>query len=368
MLLAQEHKEQEPKPIEAPCTWNGADMQNRTDWLRPFSAVELAEIDAALHSVKQRGLELFDIGKADFALPGLSRELAKISQELESGRGMIMLRGLPLTYTPDDLRTVYWGMGTHLGTAVSQNKTGEMLGVVKDFGGPVVNTTRRGSKTAHRLQFHSDRCDVVGLLCVRKAMSGGASRIVSAVTLHNEIARRRPDLIGLFYDNWDHSWQGEQPPGSGRTNQRPIFSMRDGCFSGLFSPAYIWFAQDFPEVPRHTPAQVEALKLFDELADELALDMHFEPGDIQLLNNHVIYHGRTSFVDYAEPERKRVLLRLWLSVPGSRPLAPIYKEVFGGVERGELRGGVPCQEGWWRDLTQFRKHRTGIHATQGLSW
>lgn len=359
---------QKHRPIDAPCAWKGADMKDKTDWLRPFRADELAEIDAALQSVKRRGLDLFDIGKEDFPLPDFSRELAKIAQELESGRGMIMLRGLPLAYSPDDLRTAYWGIGTHLGTAVSQNKTGELLGVVKDFGGPIVNTTRRGSKTAAWLDFHSDRCDVVGLLCVRKAKSGGASRIVSSVAIHNEILRRRPDLIGLFYDDWVHSWQGEEPPGSGHTNLRPIFSFRDGYFTGLFSPAYIRFAQDFPDVPRHTPAQQEALDLYSALADELALNMDFEPGDIQLLNNHVIYHGRTSFEDYPEEERKRVLLRLWLSVPTARPLSPCYKEVFGGIERGEVRGGVPCREGWWRDIGQFRKQRTGIHATKGLTW
>jgi Taurine catabolism dioxygenase TauD, TfdA family len=357
------------QPIDAPCAWKGADMQQSPgEWLRPFSAAELAEIDAALQSVKSRGIDMFDLCRENFPLPNFARELAKISLALESGRGMIMLRGLPLTYTPDDLRTVYWGIGAYLGTAVSQNKNGEMLGVVKDFQQAYTNTTRRGSKTSAELQFHSDRCDVVGLLCVRKAKSGGASRIVSAVTMHNEMLRRRPDLIGLFYDNWDHSWQGEEPPGSARTQWRPIWTFRDGFFSGLFSPAYVAFAQDYPEVKRHTPAQVEALKLFDELAEELALDMHFEPGDIQLLNNHTIYHGRTRFEDHAEPDRQRLLLRLWLSVDGARPLAPTYKEVFGGIERGELRGGVPCKEGWWRDVTQFRKQRTGIHATQGWTW
>ncbi len=119
---------------------------------------------------------------------------------------------------------------------------------------------------------------------------------------------------------------------------------------------------------RHTPQQLEALKLFDELADELALDMHFQPGDIQFLNNHVIYHGRTRFVDYLEAEKRRVLLRLWLFVPGARPLAPSYKEVYGGTEQGEPRGGVPCKEGWWRTVHQFQQNRTGIHATQPLSW
>jgi hypothetical protein len=359
------------QPLAMPCAWTGEEMKHRSDWVRPFTAAELQEIGAALQSVKRRGLDLFDVDKTGFPLPELSKELARISQELESGRGMIMLRGLPLTYTPDDLRTVYWGLGSHLGTAVSQDKSGELLGVVKDFQidyATTTRTTRRGFKTAEGLQFHSDRCDLVGLLCVRKSKSGGASRVVSAVTIHNEILRRRPDLIHLFYEDWHHSWQGEQPPGSARTVRRPIFSMRDGYFSGLFSPAYIKYAQDFPEVPRHTPAQIEALKLFGALAEELALAMHFQPGDIQLVNNHLMYHGRTAFEDYTEADKKRVLLRLWLSPPGSRPLSPLYKEQFGGIEAGDVRGGVLCQEGWWRDVTQFRKNRTGIHATQGLSW
>lgn len=356
------------RSIDAPYAWKGADLQDRTDWLRPFSASELAEIDAALQAVKARKLELFDIGKEDFPLPAFSKEIAKISRELETGRGMIMLRGLPLSYSPDDLRTVYWGIGAHLGTAVSQNQTGELLGLVKDFGGPIVNTKRRGGKTALMLEFHSDRCDVVGLLCVRNAMSGGASRIVSAAAIHNEILRRRPDLIDEFYSDWEHSWQGEEPPGCGRTDSRPIFGFRDGYFTGLFSPAYIKFAQEFPDVPRHTPRQKEALQLYGRLANELSLDMHFEPGDIQLLNNHLMYHGRTEFVDYPEEGRKRLLLRLWLSVPTSRPLPERWKSVFGSTEAGAPRGGVLCREGWWRDVTEFRKNRTGIHAGQKMGW
>ena len=353
------------RPIEAPYAWKGADMQNReSEWLRPFRPDELAEIDAALNAIKERRLDLFDMSREDFPLPTFSKELAKIAQELETGRGMIMLRGLPLAYSPDDLRTVYWGIGTHLGTAVSQNKDGELLGIVTDIGAPIVNTTRRGSKTSLGLEFHSDRCDVVGLLCVRKAKSGGASRIVSAAAIHNEILRRRPDLIDVCYEDWVHSWQGEEPPGSARAYLRPLFGFRDGYFTGLFSPAYTKFAQEFPEVPRHTAAQVEALELYGQLANELALDMHFEPGDIQLLNNHLIYHGRTQYVDYPEEERKRLLLRLWLSVPGSRPLPKGYEVVLVSNEAGAVRGGVPCREGWWRDVTQFREKRTGVHARE----
>ena len=356
------------KEIDAPFVWKGADLQNRTDWIRPFTNEELAEIDAALQSCKARGLVWADITREDFPLPRLGAALGGIAEELETGRGMILLRGLPLEYSPEDLRTVYWGIGTHLGTAVSQGGRGELLGVVEDEGKAVEITKRRGSKTADALPFHADRCDVVGLLCVRKAKSGGASKIVSAAAIHNEILRQRPDLIDTFYGNWEHSWQGEEPPGCGRTDTRPIFGFRDGYFTGLFSPAYIKFAQEFPETPRHTPQQREALDLYGKLTNELALDMHFEPGDIQLLNNHLMYHGRTHFEDYPEAHRKRLLLRLWLSVPGSRPLPQGWKTVFGDIEAGAVRGGVMCREGWWRDVGQFREKRTGVHASQAAGW
>ena len=344
------------RPIEAPFAWKGADLQGRTDWIRPFRPAELAEIDAALQGVVRRGLGWMDVTREDFPLPAFALELATIAQELETGRGMILLRGLPLAYSPDELRMAYWGIGAHLGTAVSQGGRGELLASVEDEGAAVENTKRRGSKTSGSLPFHSDRCDIVGLLCVRKAKSGGLSRIASAAAIHNEVMRRRPDLINAFYADWHNSRQGDEQPGESRAYPKPIFGFRDGHFTGLFSPAYIKFAQEFPEVPRLTRAQEEALELFGELSDELALNMTFEPGDIQLLNNHLIYHARTRYDDYPEKDRKRLLLRLWLAVPGSRPLPRGYELLFGNIEAGAVRGGVPAREGW-RDVTQLRARK-----------
>jgi hypothetical protein len=342
--------------IEAPFAWKGADLQHRTDWIRPFTAAELAEIDAAVQGVKRRGLDWMDVTREDFPLPAFSAALASIARELETGRGMILLRGLPLAYSPEDLRLAYWGIGAHLGTAVTQGGRGELLGIVEDEGKEVEVTKRRGSKTAGSLPFHSDRCDVVGLLCVRKAKSGGLSRIVSAAAIHNEVLRRRPDLMDIFYADWHNSRQGDEQPGESRAYPKPIFGFRDGHFTGLFSPAYIQSAQQFPEVPRLTRPQEEALDLFGELSDSLALDMAFEPGDIQLLNNHLIYHARTRYDDYPEKERKRLLLRLWLAVPGSRPLPAGYELLFGQIEAGAVRGGVPAKEGW-RDVNQMRARK-----------
>ena len=348
------------KEIVAPFAWKGADLQDQTDWIRPFRPDELKEIDAALQGVKRRGLDWVDVTREDFPLPAFSSELAQIAQELETGRGMILLRGLPLEYSPDDLRIVYWGIGAHLGTAVSQGGRGELLGIVEDEGKAVENTKRRGSKTSGSLPFHSDRCDIVGLLCVRKAKSGGMSRIASAAAIHNEVLRRRPDLIDAYYADWHNSRQGDEQPGESRAYPKPIFGFRDGHFTGLFSPAYIQFAQEYPEVPRLTQAQEDALDLFGGLSDELALNMSFEPGDIQLLNNHLIYHARSRYDDFPEKDRKRLLLRLWLAVPGSRPLPGGYELLFGSIDAGAVRGGVPAREGW-RDVTQLRARR----ATRG---
>jgi hypothetical protein len=342
--------------IVAPFAWKGADLEKSTDWIRRFSATELAEIDTALHAVQRRGLDWLDVTRDDFPLPKFADGLAKIARELETGRGIVLLRGLPLSYTPDELRLVYWGIGTHLGTAVSQGGRGELLGVVEDEGKAVENTKIRGSKTAGELSFHGDRCDVVGLLCVRKARSGGISRIVSAAQIHNEVLRRRPDLIEVFYADWHNSRQGDEQPGEARAYPKPIFGFRDGHFTGMFSPAYIRYAQDFPEVPRLSSAQSEALELYDELAEELALNMEFEPGDIQLLNNHLTYHARTRYDDHEEKDKKRLLLRLWLAVPGSRPLPAGYELLFGSIEAGAVRGGVASTEGW-RDVNQLRERQ-----------
>lgn len=350
-------------PIAAPFAWKGADLQHSTEWIRPFSQLELEEIDCALQGVKRLGLAWVDIAREDFPLPNFGQAIAAIAQELETGRGMILLRGLPLAYAPEDLRTVYWGIGTHLGTAVSQGGRGELLGVVEDEGKDVDVTKRRGSKTAGSLPFHADRCDVVGLLCVRKAKSGGLSRVASAAAIHNEVLRRRPDLIDVFYADWYNSRQGDEAAGESRAYPKPIFAFCDGHFTGLFSPAYIRSAQQYPEVPRLTARQEEALELFGTLADELELNMAFEPGDIQLLNNHLIYHARTNYVDHEEKDRKRLLLRLWLSVPGSRPLPQGYELLFGDTEAGALRGGVPSREGW-RYVTEYRSAKNRRSAEE----
>ena len=347
------------REIVAPFAWIGAQLEKSTDWIRHFSATELAEIDVALRHVQGKGMDWLDVTRDDFTLPTFAPELAKVAQALETGRGIVLLRGLPITYTLDEMRLVYWGIGTHLGTAVCQGGRGELLGIVEDEGKTVEKTKIRGSKTSRELPFHGDRCDVVGLLCVRTARSGGVSRIVSAAQIHNEVLRRRPDLLKVFYADWYNSRQGDEQPGEKRAYPKPIFGFHDGHFTGIFSPAYIKFAQDFAEVPRLTPAQEDALDLYGDLSEELALNMDFQPGDIQFLNNHLTYHARTRYDDYEEKEKRRLLLRLWLAVPGSRPLPSGYEILFGSIAGGAIRGGVASKEGW-RDVNELRQRRRHV--------
>lgn len=352
-----EVNDQKHHPIRGPSVWTGEELRKVSDWIRPFDDAELAEIDAAVRAFEASGLDPLDITPENFPLPRMRAAVDAIADELEHGRGMILLRGLPSTYSAQQLKLAYWGLGVHLGVPVSQSPRGEFLQDVKDYGESVELTKSRGSRTTRELPFHADRCDVVGLLCVRPAASGGASRVVSATAIHNAVLERADGLIDQFYADFHQSRQGEEPPGESPFFPQPIFNVHEGRFTGQFSPAYIRFAQMIPGCPPLTDRQKEALEVFGALADELCLDMDFRPGDIQLLNNHVAYHARTAFKDHADPASKRLLLRLWLAVPNSRPLPASYAITWGCTEGGSVRGGVPSRTGSARDLLSERARR-----------
>ena len=340
-------------PIPGPAVWHGRDLAGASDWIRPLTAAAIAEIDAALRSVQARGLPWRQITRQDFPLPGFSAELAQVSRDLEWGRGLVLLRGLPVArYSEDELRAIWWGLGCHLGTAVYQNAHGELIGEVRDeirLYGEVVQpavpetegiTSRAKARSSGPLRWHTDRCDVVGLLCVRSARRGGTSRVVSVPAVSNAIRERRPDLHALLCADYHRSRQGEEAGGEASVYAMPIFAMRDGKFTTQYSRTFVEAAQKSTSVPRLTPAQDEALDLLAAVCDELGHDMDLFPGDIQLLNNHLIYHGRTAYEDAPDPGRDRLLLRLWLAPPDSRPLPDGFEALWGSIEGGAVRGGI----------------------------
>jgi hypothetical protein len=310
-------------------------MRRDTSWIQPLTEEERGELRAAATAVRRKTPGL-DFGKQDFPLARLGERLARVRSELEDGSGVVLLRGLPVEdWDPESIEQVYWGIGAHLGSALAQTPRGELLIKVQDQGGDQYrDPTARGYHTARRLPFHNDQGDVVGLLCVRTCKSGGASCIASAAAVHNEILRTRPDLLALLYGPWYSDIRGEQPPGRPAWYVEPRFSQFQGKLFTQHGRTYVDSAQRFPEVPRLTPAQLEAMALVDSLcaSDQYRLDMDFRPGDIQFLNNRVVLHSRTDFVDFEEPGRKRLLLRLWLRTPGYRELPEYFRPRFEDMD------------------------------------
>jgi hypothetical protein len=333
--------------LEGPSVWTGAEMRRReAEWTYRLSPIEIAEIEAAVAAVRQRGLDLADIRRDDFPLPTLGPALESLCAEVVGGRGFVLVRGLPVEDRPiEQTATAYWGIGSYFGSARSQNAKGHLLGHVYDLdqGLSATNPNLRSYATNERQNFHIDRCDVVGLLCLRRAKEGGLSTLVSSMTLHNVMAERRPDLLERLYQPVPVDRRGEVPEGKAPFYEAPVFNPHDGLVSVLYSRLHIGSAQRFPEARRLTASDLEALDMLQELAadPDLRLDMNFMPGDMQFLHNHTILHARSAYQDWPEPERRRHLLRLWLAPPAARKLPPVFAECYGGLTAGD-RGGIIC--------------------------
>jgi hypothetical protein len=332
-----------PPAVEGPAVWYGPEMMSRTEWVHTLSVDDVAEIEAAIRPIVVAGVDLARITKADVPLPTLGPQLAQICDEVVNGRGFAVLRALPVErWSMREAATAYFAIGCHFGNARSQNAKGHVLGHVRDLGRNATNDpTARVYQTRERQTFHTDSCDIVGLLCLKTAKSGGASALVSSMTIYNEMLKRRPDLLVYLFEAMHTDRRGEVPAGQKPWHNIPVFNWYEGQLSLLYSRRYIESARRFSEVPPLTPRQIEALDLLDGLAEDPALNMQmtFQPGDMQWVHNHTMLHDRTAFEDWPEPERKRHLLRLWLAVPGARPLAQIYAERFGKVDIGD-RGGI----------------------------
>ncbi|WP_207479309.1 TauD/TfdA family dioxygenase [Arenibaculum pallidiluteum] len=330
-----------PPEITGPSAWYGPDMARSRDWIIPLEPSEVAELDAAARRIAESGREIATLTRDDFPLPTLGPRLLSVLKEVLDGRGFALLRGLPVErWSIREAAAAFFGLGTHLGSARSQNAKGHVLGHVRDLGLSSRDPAVRIYQTRERQTFHTDSCDVVGLLCLKTARAGGLSALVSSVTIFNEMRRRRPELLKLLLEPIATDRRGEVPEGQRPYFMIPVFNWYQGHLSAIYQRQYVDSAQRFPDAPRITPDLAAALDLLDSLADDPALNftMALEPGDVQLVNNHVLLHDRTDFEDWPEPERKRHLLRLWLAA-GTRPLPPAYAERFGSVVPG-ARGGI----------------------------
>ncbi len=322
--------------------WYGADLASSDIWIERLSDVEIAEVERAVRELEKSHVELASITAKDVPLPTLAPRLQRILDEVLNGRGFVLIKALPVErWTRRQAAMGFLTIGAHLGNLRMQNADGHLLGHVRDLGRSSDDPNTRIYQTRERQTHHTDSCDVVGLMCLRTAKSGGLSSLVSSTTIFNEMRRRRPDLLSVLMEPIETDRRGEVPEGGKPYFNIPVFNYHEGLVSAIYQRQYIESARRFPGVPRLTPIQIEALDLLDELANDpkLNLIMELQPGDIQLVHNHTILHDRTAFEDYPEPDRKRHLLRLWLAPSTARPLPDVFAERFGSTVPGE-RGGV----------------------------
>ncbi|MBL4722075.1 MAG: TauD/TfdA family dioxygenase [Alphaproteobacteria bacterium] len=341
------------RPLEGPAVWRGADLPNISGWRRPLAASEIEALDAALRCSQTHCADWRDITVDTFPLGDFAASLARVRDNLENGLGLVKFSGLPVDrYDEDERRRIFFGIGAHLGNHVSQSAQGEMMGDIRDEGAEALRrglitgdddtkaflSSRARVQTPALLRFHTDRTDVVGLLCVRPAAEGGISKVVSTQAIYNEILERRPDLLEVLCQDFNRSLFGQETGGREMIHALPVFCFRDGAFTSYYSRTYLEAAEKIPGVEPMTDIQVEALDMLGEVAEELCYDMHFAAGDMQFLNNHIMYHARSSFTD--EAGEGRLLHRIWLSMSNGRALPESYRILWGNIESGALRGGI----------------------------
>ena len=328
------------RAIEGPDVWSGAALTGSETWVYRLSSTDVAELATAVRQTMGRRLSIMAIEKDDFVLPRLGPVLADILDELVNGRGFVLIKGVPVAaFSREEIARMYWGIGRHIGDPISQNHKGHLLGHVKDLALPET-AGRRPYETTIGLYYHTDSCDVVGLMCLHRAKAGGVSSIASAGAVYNTLLARWPDLVAELCGTFYADRKEEVPVGKLPYYAVSIFNFFGGCLTTVQLRHDIEAAQRFPQVPRLTERQRNALDGLQEVAEELSLKMDFEPGDIQFLHNHTVLHSRTSFEDHPEPDRKRHLLRLWLSVGCGRTLPTFYAERWGDITVGNVRGGI----------------------------
>ncbi len=305
--------------ITTRAAWKGSEIDYRTEMMHRFADDEVAEIDAALRQCGERDIP--EITQATFPLPTMAPKMAALRDELLDGRGVVLMRGFPRQrYSADEMARIYVGLGVHLGHPVAQSWYGQLLGSVIDVSDVVEKV--RGYNAGGGQHFHIDTsaCDIVSLMCLRSAKAGGASRIVSLSAIHNQMLDTRPDLLEVLYRgyyNHHHELDAKYavtPPLS--ADRIPVMTQQGGRLIGVLDSGNLRYAVQLGGVTM-TPVEIEA---YDELqrvarSDEFLLDMNFEEGDIQFLNNRAIMHARTDYEDHADVARRRHLLRLWLRVP-----------------------------------------------------
>lgn len=310
--------------ITTAAAWRGDVLSQGDSWVYMLSPAQISEMERLGTQFVDNDPDLRFVQKDEYPLAECAEAVEEWGRDVDSGRGFVLVRGLRTHLYSDALSAaIYYILGLHMGDPIRQNEKGDLIDSVYATSDKTMDDpTAKSSKVRDNLVYHSDSSDIVALMCLRPAREGGASCLVSGAEIYNEILRRRPDLAPLLFDPYHWDWRRQDANAPADTYTSSIIDLTDGVFSMYAGSLYIMTAQEYPGVPKLSAEQIEVLKLFDEITYEpgMAIEMDFRPGDIQWLSNYAALHARTSFDDYPEPQRRRHLLRLWLSRQGNRPV------------------------------------------------
>ena len=324
--------------FDHPSAWKCGDFKSKDDFSFDFDERHRDAFRSMLARVGDSGLSVTELTAEHAAMPDIEDDLCSIRREITHGRGLVVVRGFPIDEMDErELSTVFWAIGSHFGHAVSQSPLGDRLGYVTDVSNP--HKMQRAYRTAGRLNLHTDSDEIVGLLCIRQAMAGGYSRLASAVTIHNKIAARRPDLLDPLYEGFRYHWFGEQSPGDPPITAYnvPVFCFVDGLLSACYIREFIRTAAWELRQPL-TRQQEKALAYFDATADrrDIVLKFMLQPGEASFINNYTVLHSRTGFADWPQTDKKRLLLRLWLQTTPRRPVHANLRRFYD--DRPQVQG------------------------------
>jgi len=340
-------------PLGGPEAWTRSVVEADPGVVTILPAECVDDLLDALRGLRAAGRSIDTVTPEDFAFPRLGPWLARyVGVPLAQGRGFGVIRGAPLDRCSDEeAGMLFWGMGTHMGQPVSQNALGHRLGHVYDQGLDYETLNVRGYQTSHKLNYHTDSSDLVGLMCLRKALRGGLSAVAGAHAIFNTLLAECPQHLPLLFRGFEYDRRGEAAPFQAEISvRRPVFAVRDGCLSVGYVRQPIKTARVKLGVPL-TPQELAALDAFDAAASRIenTFAMMLEPGDIQFCNNHLVLHSRTEYEDSPEPGRERHMLRLWLKVDGIRPLDDAQIDLDGATgwsrREGILARGTTMRDG-----------------------
>lgn len=328
---------------ESRAAWTSAELQADAGWI---TALDDRAAEALIESVRKArdpAKPLLEYQQEDFDLGAAKPAIAAAFAEAQDGRGVALLRGLPRDgVDASEFELMTWAIGLHTGVARPQGKASQYLSAVRNAGTVYRSAGGRGYSSNAELDFHTDGADIAVLTCFNAARSGGMSMVSSSITAHNILVEDHPKLAEILHQPFHFSRQAEQAPDEGPSYPNPIYDEADGRLFSKWNRNRMTSAQKIAGVPALTAAQHEAVDALDLILrrDNVLHSMHLQPGDMQIINNHVTLHSRTEFEDFEDPARKRLLFRLWLATPSSPRLPESWRPAYRSVAAGSVRGGI----------------------------